>query len=168
MSSPQIRQDQFPENGRATAFPSPDFRSRRLVTARRRLAMSQGELAIRLGADQSTVSRLERGEMQSPPWKLVAQACLHLELEPYALLDMEPGCETRTCRPLSIARARVSHHFLYLGSFNRLFKMLHYCIYDMSHVRPTSVGVLLAVVRLAKSTDAASLRPLAGGQNQFC
>jgi hypothetical protein len=91
--------------------------------------------------------------MQSPPWKLVVQAYLHLELEPHALLDMEPGCETRTCRPLSIARARVSHHFLYLGSFNRLFKMLHYCIYDMSHVRSTSVGVSLAVVRLAKSTD---------------
>lgn len=84
----QIRQDQFPENGRAAAFPSPDFRSRRLVTARRRLAMSQGELAIRLGVDQSTASRLERGEMQSPPWKLIVQACLHLELEPHALLDM--------------------------------------------------------------------------------
>lgn len=120
----------------------PHFHSERLVIARRRLAMSQGELAKRLGVDQSTVSRLERGEMQSPPWKLVIQACLHLQLEPHALMDTHDGPE-ETCLPLSIVRARVSHHFLHLGKFSRLPEMLHYCLHDMSHVRPTIMGLSL-------------------------
>lgn len=128
-------------NGHADPWEAPEFRSERLVVARRRLGMSQGELALRLQVDQSTVSRLERGEMQSPPWKLVLQACVHLQLEPQALVDTDP--DQVTCRPLSIVRARISHHFLYLGSFSRLPEMLHYCLHDMSHVRPTLVGVSL-------------------------
>jgi transcriptional regulator with XRE-family HTH domain len=103
----------------ADLWANPGFRADRLVTARRRLAMSQGELARRLGVDQSTVSRLERGEMQSPPWKLVVQACLHLKLEPHALMDVNSG-PAETCRPLSLVRARISHHFLYLGNFSRM------------------------------------------------
>lgn len=80
--------------------------------------------------------------MQSPPWKLVVQACLHLKLEPHALMDVNSG-PAETCRPLSLVRARISHHFLYLGNFSRLPEMLHYCLYDMSHVRPTVAGVSL-------------------------
>ena len=128
------------DNGRTHLMASPGFHSENLVIARRRLGMSQGELARRLEVDQSTVSRLERGEMQSPPWKLVVQVCLHLQLEPHAL--MEVGRE-KTCRALPLARARVSHHFLYLGSFSRLPEMLHYCLHDISHVRPAVVGVSL-------------------------
>jgi DNA-binding XRE family transcriptional regulator len=128
------------DNGRTNLLASPGFHFENLVTARRRLGMSQGELARRLEVDQSTVSRLERGEMQSPPWKLVVQVCLHLQLEPHALMEVGRAI---TCRDLPIARARVSHHFLYLGSFSRLPEMLHYCLFDISHVRPTVVGVSL-------------------------
>lgn len=129
-------------NGHKPDNVSPRFHSERLVIARRRLAMSQGELAHHLGVDQSTVSRLERGEMQSPPWKLVIQACLHLKLEPHALMDYQDG-PAETCRPLSIVLARVSHHFLHLGNFGRLPEMLHYCLFEISHVRPTIAGVSL-------------------------
>ncbi|HJP29071.1 MAG: helix-turn-helix transcriptional regulator [Candidatus Latescibacteria bacterium] len=130
-------------NGHTAAWEGPDFRSERLVIARRRLGMNQGELASLLGVDQSTVSRLERGEMQNPPWKLVVQACQHLQLEPHALMMNQRSPETHTCRPLSIVRARVSHHFLHLGDFSRLPEMLHYCLHDMGCVRPTVVGVSL-------------------------
>ncbi len=151
-SLPQTGRNGQPANGQPAAKghgheparldEAPRFQSERLVIARRRLAMSQGELASRLGVDQSTVSRLERGEMQSPPWRLVVQACLHLHLEPQALMDVNSG-PSQTCRPLSIVRARVSHHFLHLGPFGRLPEMLHYCLHDISHVRPTIAGISL-------------------------
>jgi len=139
------------ETGPADLWANPGFRADRLVVARRRLGISQGELASRLGVDQSTVSRLERGEMQSPPWKLVMQTCLYLKLEPHALMDVDAG-PAETCRPLSIVRARISHHFLYLGSFGRLPEMLHYCLYDMSHVRPTIAGVSLLLFNWPDAT----------------
>jgi DNA-binding XRE family transcriptional regulator len=150
----------------ASLWANPGFRADRLVVARRRLGMSQGELAGRLGVDQSTVSRLERGEMQSPPWKLVVQSCLHLKLEPHALMDVNAGL-AETCRPLSIVRARISHHFLYLGSFGRLPEMLHYCLYDMSHVRPTIAGVSLLLFNWPDAVTRTFYAQFQGGQVSF-
>lgn len=127
--------------GGATEGANLHFHCDRLVTARRRLGMNQGELARLLGVDQSTVSRLERGEMQSPPWKLVIQTCMHLQLEPHALLDTEPGHDVNSCRPVTVARSRVANHLLYLGSFGRVPEMLHYCLHDIGRTRPTVIGL---------------------------
>lgn len=123
----------------------PPFHAHRLVTARRRLGLNQGDVARLLGVDQSTVSRLERGEMQSPPWKLVIQACLHLNLEPHALLDTEPSPPTNNCHPLGMVRSRLTNHFLYLGSFARLPEMLNFCLQDIARTRPSVIGLSLII-----------------------
>lgn len=114
-----------------------------LTVARRRKGWSQLCLARRLGVDQSTVSRLERGEMTSAPWRLVIEVCRQLDLEPQAVLSPPPGEELKPGYALALVRARISHHFLYLGYEQRLPEMLHFCLGELARVRPTVVGLHL-------------------------
>lgn len=116
-----------------------------LVVARRRKGWSQRFLAQRLGIDQSTVSRLEHGGMANVPWRLLTQACQLLDLDPQAVVAAGPGDEMRPGFALALVRARISHHFLYLGYWQRLPEMLQYCLAEMARVRPSVVGVHLLV-----------------------
>lgn len=119
------------------------YSARTLTVARRRKGWSQLRLARQLGVDQSTVSRLERGEMTSAPWRLVIEVCRQLDLEPQAVVLPPPGEELQPGYSLALVRARISHHFLYLGYEQRLPEMLHFCLGELARVRPTVVGLHL-------------------------
>jgi hypothetical protein len=88
--------------------------------------------------------------MQGPPWGLVLRACLHLGIEPHALMvdDVEPvprvmhDSRYRSCRPLSVLRARISHHFLHVGvEEGRLPELMQYCLQDVMKIRTSVVGI---------------------------
>lgn len=52
-----------------------------LREARKRRKLTQEQLAAISGVDQTTISNLERGAVQSPTWDTVAKLCAALDID---------------------------------------------------------------------------------------
>lgn len=52
-----------------------------LREARQRRKLTQEELAAKSGVDQSVISKLETGDIQSPSWEVVALLCRVLKFK---------------------------------------------------------------------------------------
>ena len=60
-----------------------------LRTARTKAGLTQEELAEKSGVEQTTISNLETGRVQSPQWDTVAKLADALGLDPYKLFPIE-------------------------------------------------------------------------------
>jgi transcriptional regulator with XRE-family HTH domain len=62
-----------------------------LLETRKRKGLTQVQLAAKSGVDQTTISKIEVGTMQSPSWAIVAKLAYALRVRPEALFPVEVG-----------------------------------------------------------------------------
>ncbi len=59
-----------------------------LEQLRKQLGLTQEQLAEKSGVDQTTISRLERGEIKRPRWEVVANLARALDVKPEELFPV--------------------------------------------------------------------------------
>jgi transcriptional regulator with XRE-family HTH domain len=64
-----------------------------LREARQQRKLTQEELAARSGVEQTTISNLETGRVQSPTWETVSRLCKVLRVKPEDVFPVPSGKE---------------------------------------------------------------------------
>tara|TARA_Y100000593_G_C4276092_1_gene320140 strand:- start:53 stop:802 length:750 start_codon:yes stop_codon:yes gene_type:complete len=119
--------------------------------ARRRLGISQTDLAALCGVTQGTISKLEAAdESGNPSWELLTNLCHHLQLRPEAFVKRQEEVQPWV-HPFRYAFGRASHHLLLMGSTDRFAAALFWVLCDLQTVRPEVVG--LSVIRMDARDD---------------